>query len=251
MHCALRHLITLRSCALGTQQNSPPHDPRVPHVYRNSTVICVTSPTSAAALHTHYCLIFPLLFRSYSRSPFLLFSLFPNTATLCCPFPLITHNSHKHTQPPNQFLLTSQQVSVLPSDTPLKAFSSKANSPDDSAHNTEGTTDMQTVLGALQELLVSELCNTVLLLALGAAKGTHGARNSESITLFPKQPFGLFVQRAVKGDHRSVALAATLCCSHLTPDTLRSADGIQCHMKMSKRTAHYVTSDKLHDCWLS
>ena len=52
---------------------------------------------------------------------------------------------------------------------------------------------METVLGALQELLVPELCNTVVHLALGAAKGSQDARNSESITLFPPQPFGLFV----------------------------------------------------------
>ena len=63
---------------------------------------------------------------------------------------------------------------------------------------------MQTVPGALQEQLVPELCNTALLLTLGPAKGPRGARNSESITLFPPQPFGLFVQRAVRGDHRHV-----------------------------------------------
>ena len=58
---------------------------------------------------------------------------------------------------------------------------------------------MLSVLGALQELLVPELCNTDALLALGAAKGPHGAHNSESITLFPPQPFGLFVQVGCQG----------------------------------------------------
>jgi len=61
MHCALRQLITMRNCALRTQLNSAPHDPRVPHVYQNSAISCVTSPTSTAALHTHYCLTFPSL----------------------------------------------------------------------------------------------------------------------------------------------------------------------------------------------
>jgi hypothetical protein len=89
----------------------------------------------------------------------------------------------------------------------LTVFSSKANSPDDSTHSTEETADMQTVLGALQQLLVPELCNTVVLLALDAAKGPHGAHNSESVTLFPTQQFDLFVQWAVKGDHRPAPLA--------------------------------------------
>ena len=75
IYCALRQLITLRSCALRTELNSPPHVPPVSHVYHNSAISCVTSPRPAAALHTHYFLTFPLLFSFYSRSPFLFFSL--------------------------------------------------------------------------------------------------------------------------------------------------------------------------------
>jgi len=86
-----------------------------PRVSKLRNQLCHQSHINSSAT---YSLLshFPFPFRSYSRSPFLLFSLYSNTVTLCCPFSLITHNSHKNTQTPNQLLLTSQQVCALPSD---------------------------------------------------------------------------------------------------------------------------------------
>jgi hypothetical protein len=59
----------------------------------------VTSPRSAKALHTHYCLNFPHHFRFYLRSPVPFISLFSNTFTLCCPLqgnnPRLTHTKAK------------------------------------------------------------------------------------------------------------------------------------------------------------
>jgi hypothetical protein len=80
---------------------------------------------------------------------------------------------------------------------------------------------MRTVLGALKQLLVPELCNTDALLALGAAKVSHGARNSESITLFLPQPFGLFVQVGCQGRPQTGILAVNTVL--FRPDTEHNA----------------------------